>query len=144
MGYLDSSLILVAQLSGRDRRRLCLFRIDYTTTVGRAGTADVSVCDCCGGTGPTIPIGIENRTIRLGRYVPFLHGRINFLIIAFAYFTDLQVLLSIWVFWVLAWIQIGVTNRIDVVEGVGDFGGGDAAGARWVHRLLCLGAVERA
>jgi hypothetical protein len=44
---------------------------------------------------PTIPIGIENRSIRFGRYMPFLHGRINFLIIAFAYFTDLQVLLSI-------------------------------------------------
>lgn len=72
---------------------------------------------------PSIPIGIENRSIRLGRYVPPLHGRINFLIVAFAYFTDLQVLLSIWVFWALTWIQIGVTNRLGVVEGVGDFGG---------------------
>ena len=72
---------------------------------------------------PSIFIGIENRSIRLGRYVPALHGRINFLIMAFAYFTDLQVLLSIWVFWVITWIQIGVTNRIGVVEGVGDFGG---------------------
>lgn len=72
---------------------------------------------------PTIHIGIENRTISLGRYVPFLHTRINFLIIAFAWFTDLQVLLSIWVFWVLTWLQIGVTNRLGVVEGLGDFGG---------------------
>jgi hypothetical protein len=72
---------------------------------------------------PTIPLGIENRSINLGRYVPFLHGRINFLIIAFAYFTDLQVLLSIWFFWVFTWIQIGVTNRLGVVEGVGDFAG---------------------
>jgi len=72
---------------------------------------------------PSIYIGIENRSVNLGRYVPFLHSRINFLIIAFAYFTDLQVLLSIWVFWALTWIQIGVTNRIGVVEGVGDFGG---------------------
>jgi hypothetical protein len=72
---------------------------------------------------PSIHIGIENRQVSLGRYVPFLHSRINFLIIAFAYFTDLQVLLSIWVFWVLTWIQIGVTNRLGVVEGVGDFAG---------------------
>ena len=72
---------------------------------------------------PSIHIGIENRTIRLGRYMPFLHTRINFLIIAFAYFTDLQVLLSIWVFWVLTWMQIGITNRLGVVEGVGDFAG---------------------
>jgi hypothetical protein len=72
---------------------------------------------------PSIFVGIENRSIRLGRYVPALHGRINFLIMAFAYFTDLQILLSIWVFWIITWIQIGFTNRIGVVEGVGDFGG---------------------
>ena len=72
---------------------------------------------------PTIPVGIENRGINLGRYVPSLHGRVNFLIIAFAYFTDLQILLSIWVFWALTWIQIAFTNRLGIVEGVGDLAG---------------------
>ena len=59
----------------------------------------------------------------IGRYVPFLHGRLNFLIIGFAYFTDLQVLFSIWVFWIFTWLQIGMTNRLGLAEGLGEFAG---------------------
>lgn len=72
---------------------------------------------------PVITVGIENYNIHLGRYVPSLHGRINFLIIGFAYFTDLQILFSIWVFWALTWLQMGMTNRLGIAEGLGAFGG---------------------
>ncbi len=72
---------------------------------------------------PVITVGIQNYNISLGRYVPSLHGRLNFLIIGFAYFTDLQVLFSIWVFWVLTWLQIGMTNRMGLAEGLGEFAG---------------------
>ena len=72
---------------------------------------------------PVITLGIENRAVNLGRYVPSLHGRLNFLIVGFAYFTDLQMLFSIWAFWVFMWLQIGALNRIGVVEGLGDLAG---------------------
>lgn len=72
---------------------------------------------------PVITLGVENYNVNLGRYVPSLHGRINFLIIAFAYFTDLQVLFSIWFFWVLTWLQIGLTNRLGFAEGLGVLAG---------------------
>lgn len=70
-----------------------------------------------------ITVGIENSKIDLGRYVLFLHGRLNFLIVAVAYFTDLQMLFSIWFFWVFTWIQMGMVNRVGLVEGLGEFGG---------------------
>ncbi len=72
---------------------------------------------------PVITVGIQNYNISLGRYVPSLHGRLNFLIIGFAYFTDLQVLFSIWVFWLLTWFQMGITNRMGLAEGLGEFAG---------------------
>lgn len=72
---------------------------------------------------PVITVGIENHSVDLGRYVPALHGRINFLIVAFAYFTDLQMLFSIWFFWLLTWLQIGAVNRLGFVEGLGDLAG---------------------
>ncbi len=72
---------------------------------------------------PVITLGIENESVDLGRYVPSLHGRLNFLIIAFAYFTDLQMLFSIWFFWVFTWVQMGMINRIGIAEGLGALGG---------------------
>jgi hypothetical protein len=72
---------------------------------------------------PVITLGIQNYNISLGRYVPSMFGRINFLIVGFAYFTDLQILFSIWVFWVVTWLQIGVTNRTGFAEGLGEFAG---------------------
>ena len=72
---------------------------------------------------PVITLGIQNYNVPLGRYVPSMFGRINFLIIGFAYFTDLQILFSIWVFWVLTWVQIGMTNRLGFAEGLGEFAG---------------------
>ncbi len=72
---------------------------------------------------PVIAVGIENHNLQIGRYVPPFYARINFLIIAFAYFTDLQVLFSIWFFFLVTWTQIGVTARLGLAEGLGDFAG---------------------
>ena len=72
---------------------------------------------------PVITVGIENHRIDLGRHVPYLHGRLNFMIVGFAYFTDLQMLFSIWAFWVLTWLQIGTLNRFGVAEGLGYLAG---------------------
>ena len=72
---------------------------------------------------PVITVGIRNTTVPLSRYVPHFYARINFLIVAFAYFTDLRILFSIWFFYVLTWLQIGITNRMGLAEGLGQFAG---------------------
>lgn len=72
---------------------------------------------------PVITVGIQNQAISISRYVPHFYARINFLIMAFAYFTDLQILFSIWIFFVLTWLQMGITNRLGLAEGLGQFAG---------------------
>ncbi len=72
---------------------------------------------------PVIAVGIENHVVHLSRYMPAFYARINFLIIAFAYFTDLGILFSIWFFYVLTWLQIGLSCRMGLGEGLGEFAG---------------------
>ena len=82
--------------------------------------------------------GFRITTFRWDAYVPSLHGRLNFLIIGFAYFTDLQVLFSIWVFWVLTWLQIGMTNRMGLADGPGGVRRDAATGIGAVFIVFCL------
>ena len=72
---------------------------------------------------PVIWLGVEQHNMQLGRYLPPYYVRINFLIIAFAYFTDLQILFSIWFFHALTWAEIGLINRTGMGEGLGDLSG---------------------
>jgi len=72
---------------------------------------------------PVVTVGIQNHVINVNRYVPQFYARINFLIISFAYFTDLQILFSIWFFYILTWLQMGITNRMGLAEGLGQFAG---------------------
>jgi hypothetical protein len=46
-----------------------------------------------------------------------------FPVVAFAYFTDLQVLFSVWFFYILTWLQIGSTIRLGIAEGLGAYAG---------------------
>jgi len=78
---------------------------------------------------PVITVGIEQNNMPLGRYLPPYYVRINFLIIAFAYFTDLQILFSIWFFHALTWAEIGFINRLGMGDGLGDLSG--AREQRW-------------
>ncbi len=68
---------------------------------------------------PTIPIGARHY-IRLGRYLPRLNCRVNLFMIGLAYFARLDVLFSVWFFYVLGIVQQGAFNRIGFTIGSSD------------------------
>jgi len=94
---------------------------------------------------PVITLGIDAIWISLSRYIPLFIGRINFLIIGFAYFTDLQVLLSIWLFYILTSLQIGLSNRYGLAEGLDALAGTrqQALGGFIVFSLWSIWAARR-
>ncbi|MCK4300941.1 MAG: hypothetical protein KAX80_15480, partial [Planctomycetes bacterium] len=51
-------------------------------------------------------------SISFGRDFPAMYTRVNFFIVGFAYFTDLRILLSIWLFHLLAALQVGMATRV--------------------------------
>ena len=64
---------------------------------------------------PTIPIGPTYRTaVSFGRDFPPLQVKLNFVMAAFGYLTNLEVLLSIWFFHILSLVEIGVLNRFGI------------------------------
>ena len=65
---------------------------------------------------PEIAIG-GRQYIRFGRYVPRLNCRVNFFMIGLAYFARVDVLFSVWFFYLLAIVQQGVFNRIGFTIG---------------------------
>ena len=65
---------------------------------------------------PTIPItraGGGVTYLHLSRYIPdrYFYIGINFFIMGFAYWTSLEVLFSIWVFYLLVCLEVGLFNR---------------------------------
>ena len=60
----------------------------------------------------------QNNPLPLGRGFPDLFIRFDFYVICFAYFTSLDVLLSMWFFHLLAMVQTGAANRIGLPSGV--------------------------
>ena len=72
---------------------------------------------------PVITLGVTGHKISLGRFVPAFNVNFYFPIVAFAYFTDLQVLFSIWFFYILTWLQIWSTVRFGFAEGLGTYAG---------------------
>jgi len=61
-----------------------------------------------------------DRQIFLARGFPFLRFSPNAMTIAFAYFTDLDVLFSIWVFHLVTVFQVGILNRFGLEMGSPD------------------------
>ena len=61
---------------------------------------------------PDLRIDITWSSIRFGRDFPPMYTRVNFFIVGFAYFTDLRILLSIWLFHLLAALQVGLSTRV--------------------------------
>jgi hypothetical protein len=60
----------------------------------------------------------KNNALPLGRGFPDLFVRFDFYVICFAYFTSLDVLLSMWFFHLVATLQAGAANRIGLPSGV--------------------------
>jgi hypothetical protein len=77
---------------------------------------------------PIIRLGILGTNYSLGRHIPRFRAHIYFPMVGFAYFTDLSVLLSIWIFYILTWMQIGVTSRLGLAEGLGQYAGATQQG----------------
>jgi len=71
---------------------------------------------------PVIPVG-RHRVMRLGRHMPYIDVKVNFFCVGLAYFTNLDVLLSIWLFYVINLFQIGIFNRIGFTIGSSDMWG---------------------
>lgn len=55
---------------------------------------------------------------------PTFYPMFNFMVMGFAYFTNLEILLSIWLFHLLAILQAGMMNRVGLGLGLGDGGVG--------------------
>ena len=67
---------------------------------------------------PTIPpIPLKDKYFAIGRGFPWIELRTNFFVLGFAYFANLDVLLSLWLLRVLYIIQVGTFNRLGVDTG---------------------------
>jgi hypothetical protein len=67
------------------------------------------------GTVPAIPFGGEYRIpITLAQSFPPIQFKVNFAFISIGFFTDLNILFSIWFFFLTATIQTGIMSRIGV------------------------------
>ncbi|MBT4140736.1 MAG: hypothetical protein HOE48_22680 [Candidatus Latescibacteria bacterium] len=67
---------------------------------------------------PHIPL--EGRSFPIARDYPSIQTRINLFVIGFAYFANLDVLFSIWVFRLLYILQVGLFNRLGYPIGGGE------------------------
>ncbi|NOZ22030.1 MAG: hypothetical protein GXP25_13190 [Planctomycetes bacterium] len=69
---------------------------------------------------PAIPCITSRSYLRLGRNMPAIFVKINFFVIAFAFFTNLDVLFSVWFFHVVIILQIGIMRRFGYDIGSAD------------------------
>ena len=80
---------------------------------------------------PSITIMGNTNHIPLGRGFPSIQAKVNFFVIGFAFFTNLDILFSLWFFYVLGILQTGIFERIGYSIGPSDIWGsrgGDALG----------------
>ncbi|MBM4048929.1 MAG: hypothetical protein FJ279_27830, partial [Planctomycetes bacterium] len=80
---------------------------------------------------PEIPIGMRFTFLSLGRGFPWVCTKFNFFVIGFAFFTNLDVLFSVWFFHLLILIQTGIFNRIGYTIGPVDVWCGFTAATGW-------------
>ncbi len=85
---------------------------------------------------PEITLG-KNTYISVGRAFPRVGVKLNWFLISFAFLTNLEVLFSIWFFWLLSVVQIGIFNRTGFTIGSPDMWG-SAGGA--AQGWQCFGA----
>jgi len=88
---------------------------------------------------PTVPtIHLGARTyLRIGRAFPRIGVKLNLFLISFAFLTNLEVLFSIWFFFLVSVVQIGIFNRTGFTIGPPDMWG-SAGGA--AQGWQCFGA----
>lgn len=86
-----------------------------------------NILGCFMPTLPTIRLGARTY-IRVGRAFPRIGVKVNFFLLSFAFLTNLEVLFSIWFFYLISVLQIGVFNRTGFTIGPPDMWG-SAGGA---------------
>ena len=77
---------------------------------------------------PQIPIGQFIR-IRLARSFPSIPAKINFFLLGVAFFTNLDVLFSVWFFYLLYIVESGIFNRTGFTIGSSDMWGSSGGAA---------------
>lgn len=117
-----TALLELTGVSGSERTfstliRLRLFQIGFGVVLGAIAWNIVGwfVTDF-----PLLPV-LSRRAISIGRGFPSLWFKVHPLTIAFGYFTKSEVLLSIWIFHLLAIVQVGIFDRIGLDIGASDF-----------------------
>ncbi|MBI4551117.1 MAG: hypothetical protein HY710_02530 [Candidatus Latescibacteria bacterium] len=92
---------------------------------------------------PPIPLGaVHASPISLARAFPNIQVQFNFAVISIGFFTDLNILLSIWVFFLVSTIQIGIMNRIGV-PGTNEVVVAQHLGGLFVYTLFGLWMARR-
>jgi len=77
---------------------------------------------------PSIPL-MDAWRLPLGRGFPGLSIKLNFFVLGFAFFTNLDVLFSLWFFYVLGVVQTGVFDRLGYSIGASDIWGSSGGAA---------------
>ena len=121
----------LARTAGENRLLPKLFRTGYFW-VGFAIPAVLILWRVLSWYKPGLPIihfGLDAGSIKLGRDYEAFYTRVNFFIIGFAYFTRLEILLSIWLFHVLGVLQAGISKGMGfAVESDTGYAGNQAQG----------------
>jgi hypothetical protein len=81
---------------------------------------------------PVIP-GLQSSTLIIAKHFTSLFVKVNFYVIGFAYLVNTEILLSVWVFYLLGWIQTGIFDRLGISIGSElDYHGSHGVIASWV------------
>jgi len=87
--------------------------------IGAALPLFVILWNCIGYFWPTFPQMnfIYGRWYRFNRWFPPFYTRVNFFVIGFAYFANLDVIFSMWFFALVGMLQTGIFNRFGITFG---------------------------
>ncbi|MBT4138134.1 MAG: hypothetical protein HOE48_09475, partial [Candidatus Latescibacteria bacterium] len=78
---------------------------------------------------PSIELFTQFHTVSLGRGFPSIRVKLNFFILGFAFFTNLDILFSLWFFYLIGVVQTGVFDRFGYTIGVSDIWGSSGGAA---------------
>jgi hypothetical protein len=78
---------------------------------------------------PSIDLFTQFHTVSLGRGFPSIQMKLNFFILGFAFFTNLDILFSLWFFYLIGVIQTGVFDRFGYTIGASDIWGSNGGAA---------------